>query len=178
MSSEDSRQKWLKEYQEFLGTNDVAPPVHITESIQGFVKRDLHPSFAAIFTKLAMVYAPVGALSLLICAQFGVGRGHALSDIFMSYGHLTCMTICGSLFLGMPMFAALLFLSSSEKKAIRQMAYLPILTIGLVSLFVFFCLGAEISTLVALAWLGGGLFSGILATEVGIGFPRLVPGRR
>jgi hypothetical protein len=178
MKSENSRQQWLKEYREFLGTNDVPPPVHVTESIQGFVKRDLHPSFASIFTKLALVYVPVGSLSLLICAQFGVGRGHALSDIFMSYGHLTCMTICGALFLGMPMFAALLFLSPSEKKAIRQKAYLPILTVGLVSLFVFFCLGAEISTLVAMAWLGGGFVSGILATEIGIGLPRLAPGRR
>lgn len=171
------REEWIKDFDEFLHSQEITPPAYVSDGLINYVSRELHPSFAAIITKLAIVYVPVGSLSLLICAQFDVGRGHALTDAFMKFGHLPCMAICGALFLGLPMLAALFVLSRTEISAIRRQIYLPIIAIGIISLLIFFCLGADISLLVALSWLAGGLISGILATEAGIGLPRLVTGK-
>ncbi len=174
MKSKTPRDEWIEDYHEFLHSPEIAPPAYVSDGMMNYVSRELHPSFMVIISKLALVYVPVGSLSLLICAQFGVGRGHVLSDAFMKFGHLPCMAICGALFLGLPMLAALLVLSRTEISSIRRHIYLPIIAIGIISLLIFFCLGADISLLVALSWLAGGLASGILATEAGIGLPRLV----
>jgi hypothetical protein len=110
----------------------------------------------------------VGSLSLLLCSQFGMGRGYNLMHAFMSYGAFTCMAFCGALFLGLTVVVAGFFLSNPELKRIRSTAYAPIVFLGLMSLVVLFCFGAEIALNLALFWLFGALLAGMLLTELSL----------
>ncbi len=160
--------EWADDFKEFLNSPEIQPPLHLTDSIAEFVQKDLNPTVWLILTKLSLIHIFVGSLSLLICAQFGMGRGSMVSNIFAGYEELMCMSFCGALFLGFTTLIAVFILSETELKKIRLTGYSPLMVLGLVSLTVFFCFGAHIILNIAAVWFLGGLIAGILVTEGGI----------
>lgn len=174
MKNKTDPKEWSKDFDLFLNAPEVTPPQHVSTSVLEYVRRELNPSIWMILSKLGIVHVAVGSLSLLLCVQFGMGRGYSLMHVFMSYGELACMALCGALFLGLTALIASCILSNSELRGIRKFRYSPILVLGLVSLIVFFCFGAHIALNFAVAWLFGGLVAGIAITEVGIGVRVLV----
>jgi hypothetical protein len=160
--------EWAEDFKFFMSASDVSPPSHIREEIFSFVHRDLNPNLWFVFSKLAGIHVIVGSLSLLLCSQFGIGRADAVIDAFMVYGMNFCMAFCGALFLGLTTLVAGFVLSSSELKKMRRAGYSPIPLLGLASLIVFFCFGADFVFGFALAWLLGATAAGVLATEASI----------
>jgi hypothetical protein len=174
MKEKINAKEWAKDFNQFMSDEiSIRPPAFLTQQIQEAVHRDLYPNLGLIFSKLALIHVLVGSLSLLICSQFGMGRGHVLPHLLMSYGEMACMAACGALFLGLTSLVATLVFSRPELKRTREMGYSPILALGLLSLTVFFCFGADIALSVALVWLLGGLVAGALTMELGLGFRRL-----
>ena len=168
---------WATDFQEFLNAPEVRPPAHIREEIFQVVHRDLNPSLWLVMAKLGGIHAFVGSLSLLLCSQFGMGRGLNLMQAFMGYGNFVCMMFCGALFLGLTTLVAGFILSSTELTKIRKTSYAPIFLLGTLSLVVFFCLGAEIAFSLALAWMMGAIVFGALGLEAGFGIKRLADRR-
>ena len=157
--------EWAEDFKLFMSAPEVSPPIHVREEIFSFVRRDLNPNLWFVFSKLAGIHVIVGSLSLLLCSQFGMGRGDAVMNAFMGYGMNVCMAFCGALFLGLTTLVAGFILSNSEIKKMRRTGYSLIPLLGLASLIVFFCFGADIVLGFALAWLLGATIAGVLVTE-------------
>lgn len=168
MKNKIDPKEWAEDFKLFLDAPEVSPPSHVKEEIFRIVHRDLNPQLWFVMAKLGGIHAVVGSLSLLLCSQFGMGRGYNLMHAFMSYGAFTCMAFCGALFLGLTVVVAGFFLSNPELKRIRSTAYAPIVFLGLMSLVVLFCFGAEIALNLALFWLFGALLAGMLLTELSL----------
>lgn len=164
--------EWAEEFKSFLNAPEVKPPQHVQEAIFKYVKKDLNPDLWSVFAKLGGIHVFVGSLSLLICEQFGMGRGSAIMDAFMGYGPMICMAFCGALFLGLTSLVAGFALSNSELMKVRKSGYSPIAALGVTSLIVFFCFGASIALNFAVAWLVGAILSGIVVTEISLGMRR------
>jgi len=160
---------WSEEYQHFMQGEEIYPPQHVYESVRNLVHRDLCPSYSTIFAKISLLHITVGSLSLLLCSQFGMGKGLTLVHYFMRWGDLVCMMACGSLFLGLTTGVAGMILSQTELRRIRQTGYSMIAVLGLASLLVFLSFGAEIAVNYALAWLFGALLTGVIGTELSLG---------
>lgn len=156
---------WAEEFRQFLNAPEVKPPAHVKNEIFETVHLDLNPSLAGVMTKLAGIHVFGGSISLLLCSQFGIGRGYNIAPFMMDYGVFTCMAFCGALFLGITVVVAGFVLSTEELVKIRKTCYAPVLVLGIASLILFLTFGAEIALSVAISWLIGGLLAGALFTE-------------
>jgi hypothetical protein len=165
-------QDWAVEFEQFNNALEVSPPNNIRNEIFNSVHRDLNPNIWLVFRKLGAIHAVVGSLSLLLCSQFGMGRGDAFMNAFMGYGMTVCMGFCGALFLGLTTLVAGFILSNSEIKKVRSLGYSPIPLLGLASLMIFFCFGANIVFEFAITWLVGATIAGVLMTETYLAFKR------
>lgn len=172
MAEKIDSKEWANDFNFFLNAPEVRPPQHLQQSIFGYVHADLNPTFWKVFAKLGGIHIFIGSLSLLICEQFGMGRGTTVMDAFMGFGPMVCMGFCGALFLGLTVLIAGFILSNSELVKIRKSGYSPIAILGLVSLVVFFCFGASIAMNFAIAWLLGAIAAGAILTEISIGIKK------
>lgn len=173
MKNKYNPKDWAEDFQEFLNSPSVSPPGPISDEIFRHVYRDLNPSLSLVFAKLGAIHIFVGSLSLLLCSQFGMGRGYNLIHSFMGYSETFCMALCGALFLGLTTFVAGFVLSNSELLKIRKTAYTPIALLGAASLTVFFCFGADIALIVAFVWFVGAFAAGLIFTELSLGIRKL-----
>lgn len=162
MKEKVNPKEWAEDFQLFLNAPEVSPPSHIREEIFRVVHRDLNPQLWLLMAKLGGIHALFGSFSLLLCSQFGMGRGYNLMHVFMSYGEFVCMALCGAMFLGLTTFMGGFVLSRSELAKIRQTCYAPVGLLGVASLIVFFCFGAEIALTLAFIWLLGAVVVGAL----------------
>lgn len=165
--------EWAEDFKIFLDAPTVNPPAHIRDELFQVVHRDLNPTLWMVMAKLGGIHIFGGSISLLLCSQFGIGRGYNLMSIFMSQGVFACMAFCGALFLGLTVLIAGFFLSNLELKKIRQTCYAPVVLLGVASLVIFFCFGAEIALNLALFWLLGAVAVGALLTEASIRVRRI-----
>lgn len=146
------------------------PPSEVSNRILRRVRQDLNPSAWRVFAKISMVHFFVGLLTLLVCPQFGVrlmGSEHGLMGSFMSLGPYGCMLACGSLFLGLSLLVASIFLQPEELRQLKKNAILEVSTLALLSLGFFIMVGAkEIVFGFAAAWLFGSLMTGLALIEI------------
>lgn len=173
MKSTIDPKEWAEEFKNFVDSPAVVPPSALRHKIFSIVHRDLNPGMWLVLAKLGSIHLVVGSFSLLLCSQFGMGRGDLMMRTFMGYGMSVCMGFCGALFLGLTTLVAGFILTNPELKKIRRTAYAPIWTLGVASLLVFFGLGAEIVVGFAFAWLLGAIITGVLFTEASIAFRRM-----
>lgn len=142
MKNQIDPKDWAEEFRSFVEAPFAAPPAHLKDLIFSEVHRDLNPGLWIVLAKLGSIHVVVGSFSLLLCSQFGMGRGDLMMRTFMGYGMPLCMAFCGALFLGLTTLVAGFLLSSHELKAIRRTAYAPVWLLGTVSLLVFWNFGA------------------------------------
>jgi hypothetical protein len=157
--------EWAEDFKTFLSAPEVRPPAHVQDQIFQAVHRDLNPGLPLVSAKLAGLHVIGGSLSLGLCSQFGFGRGYNLMHVFANYGELTCMALCGAIFLGLTVLMAGFFLSRQELMKIRKTGYTPILLLGIASVVVFLSFGAEIALSLAIFWLIGAILVGAAITE-------------
>lgn len=167
MENKFTSKGWAKDFNEFLNANESLPPQALSERIFQVVHRDLNPSVWQLFSKLTLIQLIVGSLSLLVCAQFGIGTG-PLVYTFARFGDTMCMALCGALFLGLTAAVSLKALSRSEIQLMRTTGYLPILAMGIFSLGIFFGFGADIVAGLAFVWLLGGFISALIVIEASL----------
>ena len=163
-------QEWLKDYEDFVGTNNSAEvPKEIKDQVFNKILKLINPNPLVVFFKILGIHSAVGFLSLSVCHQFGMNPFNtetSLADWMMSVGgHHLCMIGCGILFVGISLLSAGYFLTVEEVKVLKKTEFLQSLTLGVVSLGLFAAFGAEFAMSIAGLWLFGGLIGGFVATE-------------
>jgi hypothetical protein len=158
--------EWAEDFNSFISAPEVRPPSHVQEKVFRNVHHDLNPSLSLVFSKLAGLHVIGGSLSLALCSQFGIGRGYNVMHVFMNFGELACMMLCGAIFFGLTVFMAGFFLSRPELVKIRKTYYAPILLLGVASIAVFLFFGAEFALSLTIFWLVGAVLVGASGTEL------------
>lgn len=157
------------DFREFLDADASTPPAALTEGVITVVQTELNPSFGGILSKLAVIQAVSGAISLLYCPQFGlsVTSGHGLMQYLMQYGAEVCMAGCGALFTGLSLLVASLLLRPEEVRVLRSHRLLQATVISALSLGAFACAGATIFSGLAIVWAAGATLGAITTLELG-----------
>jgi len=167
MNKETSREELIQEYRLLLESPKSAPPSELSAFLKKQVATELNPTAQAVFLKLFAIHFISGAITLLVCPQFGIvltERSHALLSLFLGFGEYGCMLVCGAVFLGGTGLVAALLLKAQEVRAIRrskglQWALLAFLSVG------FFLAFREqeraIPIGMAVTWLLGALLGGV-----------------
>src|SRR4051812_13051299 len=106
----------MTDYQEFAEMKAVIPAPALTETILSQVERDLNPPLIKTLSKVFLMHAVAGGITLLFCPQFGVnlGGGMGLMALFIRIGEPQCMLGCGAVFMGAGALASGLFLRKAE----------------------------------------------------------------
>ena len=165
----EENKKWLTEYEAFLKSDGSDVSKSAADKVFAAMEPLLNPSAWNVFFKILVIHLGVGMLSLSVCHQFGMnpfGTSMSLDRWFMAmWGHSTCMIACGILFTSLSFLSAGFFLTIEEVRALRRTEFIQTLALGMVSLAVFFALGAELAVTFAGLWLLGAMLGGFLATE-------------
>ena len=168
--SMQQNQAWLKDYEEFLNSDQASVPAELSQKVSSHVAHLMNPSAGLIFAKMLGLHLVTGTLSLAICHQFGfnpVGTSFSLEEWFMQVGgHHFCMLACGVLFLSLTLLAAGAFLSIEEILVLKRTRLLQTSGLALFSLGFFLAFGAQFALTIGLLWLAGGLIGGWAATEI------------
>lgn len=164
-----SHEEWVREFQEFIEAKEISPPSHLDQAILKKVHEDLNPPALLLFSKLTLIHAIVGTLTLFFCPQFGFSP---ISDVgilhfLMRFGDQVCMFGCGAVFLGMSSLTASFSLRLEEIRVIRKTGFLQLALLALLSLGIFICAGLEIISAYLLFWLLGSIVGGIFTLELG-----------
>lgn len=164
-----TEKEWLEDFREFLEIDAVAVPPAVSAVVLNRVRADLNPSPWLVFAKLLGIHAVSGTLSLAVCNQFGLNPFHtnfSLSDYFMTFGHSTCMVLCGVLFIGLTIALGRFVLRGEELLVLAKNAPLQIFGLSAISLAAFVGFGAEVLIGFGLLWLAGAVVGGIITTKV------------
>jgi len=159
-----SEREWLEDFQEFVKAGASAAPEKASREILSRVRADLTPAPLGVFAKLLGVHAVVGTGSLALCDQFDMnpfGTSFSLSDYFMKFGHSTCMTLCGLLFIALTVAVGGWLFRPEEIRVFRRSAWLQSLGLAGVSLGMFAAFGAQIALGFGVLWLLGALAGGV-----------------
>lgn len=161
---------WNKDWKEFSAIQGITPPAALSEKVLSKIHSELHPNAWKVFSKLALIHALVGAVTLSICPQFGIrllGDGMGLMHIFMGLGKFGCPLACGMFFLGTSLLVATMALRPEEVRAIRNHRLLELSLLTMLSLGAFIMVDAEIVLGFAAAWVVGSILGGALVLEAG-----------
>jgi len=151
-----------KELNEFINSDVMMPPDHITKKLKGTVHQDLSPSLFSILTKVFLIQAIMGYSTLLICSQFGIEvfEIKGLSEIFQKLGNVACMSLCGALFLGVGSTATMLILRPEEIRILWRVKNFTYIGFSILFLFIFSQFGSEHLHLSMFAsWFAGSLIA-------------------
>ncbi len=166
MTNQDEK-NWQTEFEEFLGSD--ADHLEIPKTLFEKVKNRLFPNPWIVFSKVALVHAILGFVSLSICNQFGLNpfrTSFSLSDWFMKMGsHHLCMSLCGIFFMASTYVLSNMFLTLEELESFKRHEWLQTGIFSLVSLAAFYFFGAELVTTVTILWLIGAFIGGVLSIE-------------
>lgn len=160
---------WVNEFQEFVASEEIQPSKDLSAKILSKVHTDLNPAMWSVISKLGIIHILIGAMTLLVCPQFGIGAfgGMGLMHIFMRFGETVCTLACGAFFLGSSTLVGSFVLRPEEVKVARKNKLIGVLLLSSISVGVFICTGANIVASLALIWALGSVIGGIATLELG-----------
>jgi hypothetical protein len=154
-----------RDYLEFINTPDVLPPREMDNLVLSEIKNKLDPTSSLILLKLSIVHAFMGSLTMVFCPQFEMSltaNQDAFHFFHRTFGYHGCLAICGMIFLGSgALFASLIF-KRDEVRKINSKFYFFFPTLCLLSLGLFFVLGARPYIDIVFSWSAGGILGSIL----------------
>ncbi len=121
---------------DFLG-NVESVPSHVFTKTESEIRRQMKPGFFKVLRELLRVQVISGALTLLICPQFGIGPlggGEGIMAWVSEFGHWVCGAYCGSVFVFLNVIHVRFFLGLDYLHAIRSNPILPYAALGAASL--------------------------------------------
>lgn len=152
----------------FVKTDHSLAPEELNNKIKSSIASKLKWEPTLLFTKLIFIHIIIGTLSLSICDQFGLdpfNTSFSLSNYFMHWGHTVCMVLCGALFLSFSIIFSTFFTNASEQYLLKKYVSIHMLGLTLISIFLFFILGAEVTLTLALLWSAGAIAGGMLSVK-------------
>lgn len=169
MKKNNDSSLWQKEFAEFASAETQEVPSSLSSAVIEQVRQDLRPSAFAVFTKLVLLQALVGAATLLICPQFGVSftSSMGLMHYLMQFGPSVCMLGCGAFFTGASLLVASALLRPEEIRAVKEKELLQLALLSTLSLGALLFAGGEMVLSLALIWALGSILGGALTLEAG-----------
>lgn len=156
-----------RDYEDFVNADTFHVPDHVKQKTLATIKNLLNPKSSIVFMKILGIYLVFGFLSLSVCHQFGTNpfqTERSLDQWMMSFGgHQFCMLLCGILFVGLSLLVSGYFLTLEEIIVLKRHQILQVLSLGLISLGLFFSFGAELFLSIGIIWLLGGFVGGMIA---------------
>ena len=164
----DNLSEWMSGFSEFLGAENVSPPVALTEKVGAAIHRLLNPSALSVFAKLVLIAAVASSVSLLFCPQFGYGtNGPGLMMFLMDISPLLCHFGCGVLFVGVGVLVSTFILRQEELMVLKRTKLLQVAALSASMLGMFLCFGSRGFFTMGLMWLLGGIVGGVVSVYAG-----------
>ena len=156
-----------KEFEQFQQTKEERPPESLSDQVKQTVYRELNPSPATLFLKISLIQTIVGAITLLVCPQFGVSftKLDIFQWIYQISPHL-CMIACGLFFMGSSLVVAALALSMDELRTMRKLKFIYIIMLSGLTLMAFHLIGGHIHPSMTFFWLIGAICGGVILFEL------------
>ena len=165
------------QFNEFLKVEDKLPSRDIDLNVLSSIKENMNPPFSIILSKLSLVHAFVGVITMAFCPQFSLSlttNQRSFHYFHETFGYYGCMAICGIIFLGSGALFASFLLNRDEVRKVNRKFYLFFPTLCLLSLTVFFFLGAELFVKAIFSWSLGGIISSIALFYLGPLFKSII----
>jgi hypothetical protein len=164
------------EFQEFLSAPEIDPPKKLAEKIFSQVHRDLHPSQVAVLSKLALIHAGAGTLTLLSCpySEIYLIQRFSPMNLLMGFGEQVCMLGCGAVFLGGSALVASLALRQEEVQVIRKAWIYQLPVVTMLSTGFFVLAGLLYLQGLFLFWALGSILGGFVTLELGWAFRKWI----
>ncbi|OIQ18932.1 MAG: hypothetical protein BM556_06520 [Bacteriovorax sp. MedPE-SWde] len=158
-----------QDFKDFLRTNKSSPSEDTSKNILNSIRREMIPNKGIVFTKLILVQAFIGAITMIFCPQFSMSltSNDELYHFFhRTFGHYGCMMVCGSIFIGSGALFSSTILNWAEIRLLKESKLLSYF--GLSGLFAlsFLFVGAQVYLDVAIAWMIGATLSGSVFFQV------------
>lgn len=135
---------------------NLRSPVGLERQVLTQIKNDLQPSHTRTFLMLLLVQAIAGALTLLVCPQFGLGFNYGLLHLALTHvkqhlGSEVCTLLCSIIFITPGVILATLALPQPITANIRVWHCIGVAMLLLLPLAVI----ADTSLAAMLVWLLG-----------------------
>jgi hypothetical protein len=157
------------DFQSFMLEGGATPPTSSVKAVRTIVSNDLSPSPWRVLSRLMVIVASTGGVTLVFCPHMGLGYGDmfGLMKYIMPLGDGVCQAICGSIFVGSGALLASMFLRPEELAVIRSYPSLQFAAVSAVVLGLFFCAGAATLSLLGFFWFVGAVIGGLVSFELG-----------
>lgn len=103
----------------------------VSESVRNRLLKDMRPGAATVYLKSGLAVILGGALSLIVCGQFGVGITHAalhFADQFHTHGtSVRSVLMCGVAFAILPPFVLRLICTPLQFRFLTRNTFAPAL---------------------------------------------------
>lgn len=165
------------ELQEFIAGKDDRVPAQAHANILRQVKAELQPAATLIFTKLLVVQAVMGVMTLLFCPQFELSLtsdAELFHYFHYTYGASICALVCGAIFVAPGAVCAAYLLKPVEVQKVRHAGLCYHLVVAGLILFVFFLCGADVLNQLALFWLTAAALTATLLFDLNLWLRPLV----
>ena len=168
MSDNDT---WYEEFEAFAGDDSSNALESASSPVRKHLLDLLNPSPQKVFGQLMGLHCIVGALTLFLCPQLGIGpfgSRAGLMRLFGRFGELACTAACSAFFVGTSIIVASIILKPEVLRVIRAHKWLQIFALSGLSLGTLVCLGGTlVSWTVAMAWILGGSTLAPMLLELG-----------
>ena len=162
--------KLKQDFDDFINSTPLNPPKELSNRVLGMIREKLNPKFLTLFTKLGVIQAFLGALSLLVCPQYGISfsGNDSLYLTFQKYlGPHGCMIACGVIFTSIAALASVVILERPEIKKIFKFQWFIFPVVAIAFLTLFTCVVREFYLNVSLLWLSGALLGYLVTFDLG-----------
>lgn len=138
-----NKKREQEDFKAFM-TSEVEPSSKLNHEILRYVERDLSTLPWYTFAKALGVHWIAGALTLLVCPQFGWNPFETsphLPHIFMQYGMWACGLFCGTIFMALGSILTLIMLPLDQRHYIEKHGFRYALVISSFSIAALMLLG-------------------------------------
>ena len=160
---------WKAEFDLFLSSQEIQPPIKVSEQILSGIRADLCPAGQLVFAKASLIHLVVGLVTLLFCPQFGFSftPTEGLMSLLMTFGEGVCMFGCGAIFLGSSALVSSLVLRPEEVNVIRKTEWIHFGLLAAISMILFLYFSLPVLTAMGAIWLLGSILGAVVSLELG-----------
>jgi hypothetical protein len=178
MSKEEQTRK--QDFLDFRDGPELIPPPTLSNAVKISIESSMLPGPGRLARSWLGVHFVAGALTLLVCPQFGIGPiggGKGLMGFMEAFGHTACGLFCGAFFMSLTAIVAPISLQKPVLRALSMHAFGWALFVTLSSLlallFVAVMIGREAATHLRIDFLASWIGAALLMSYIGMLRPRL-----
>lgn len=177
MKVDRDERKMMREFVEFIETEQASPGPQVDESILHMVAKDLSPARWKVYCKLTLVEIASGLTTLMICPQFGLGLGshnELLHTLHSATSPAVFYLLCGLFFVILGGTLGGMVLNQEEIRTVARRKFFYFSVFSIVAYIALVSLGSEVFVVGSLAWILGALLGNVLSFEIGVSLRKAI----